>query len=180
MERGEFKKNYMGEDLTEVLRPPRFVVQLALLNQEMASQFPALLKNLSAHGAFVETIPSCKGKVIDLEFSFPGQKNHFHITARIVWSRTVNETNKFKSPGLGVEFLCYNQGTKEDLENQLKYWGELALISESDLHIPALLTEPHTGCLGRPANTDTMIFFSTLDDNEIDDAITTFMSNTLQ
>ena len=72
-----------GHDQREV----RYGVTLPLLNKRFAIHHGAKLRNLSTTGAFLETVPERVDRILDLEFSFPGQKNSFHVTARVLWAR---------------------------------------------------------------------------------------------
>jgi len=161
------------------LRPPRFAVQLTLFNQEfsLSTEEPALLKNLSSRGAFIETQPTVQGKIIDLEFSFPGQKINYQIKAQVTWSRDRNQS-KNKPTGMGVRFLEFNQGTEQELINHLKYWGELRKPSPRIFPLPTGTHQTRPGCTGMPPNTMLMMYL-TFEDNEIEEAIDFFLQKIL-
>ena len=169
-----FKSKPMKETSLLSSRPPRFAVQLSLLNREANTKIPAYLKNLSFKGGFLETIPMTHKKTMDLEFAFPGHKGHFHITARVIWCRQVNETSKNKPPGMGFEFLSFKKGTEEELSNQLRYWGEIqdkGSFPKVNLH--ALLKSQNSQLKRKfPASqTKSPFIFSNIREKEIDEAL---------
>lgn len=97
-------------------RRKRYVVELHLVNKRFAPRVDATIRNLSVQGAFLATAPELIGRIIDVEFAFPGQKSPFHVTARVIWS---------EKAGMGVRFLRFLRGTQEDLEHALSAWAAL-------------------------------------------------------
>lgn len=147
-----------------VPRPPRFSVQVMLKNS------PGIIRNLSARGALIEnlnaSLPSL-AQCFEVEFAFPGQRTHYIVSARIV--RRDSQTGS-----AALQFLSFQEGSEEDLLNDLIYWGELSRSTGELFSVT-----PPPGCHSMNRQAELMPFFCTFDDREIDRALDGFMRHIL-
>ena len=124
-------------------RVKRFAIQLPLRNKTFTPQIPAQITNLGPMGAFLETVPEREGRIVDLEFSFPGQVGSFRVTGRVLWSRGGKGANleKGQPMGCGIRFLHFNQGSPEELKTLLEAWSELNEQAQA-AHLKVVAPEP--------------------------------------
>ena len=127
-------------------RVPRFKVDFPLKQGASTPKFPARIRNLSAEGAFIETLPESKGRILDLEFAFPNQKGSFLITGQVLWFQRPSQIEKIQQHpiGMGVKFLKFIRGTPRELERYLLEWSEIDPVEtfeemrSSTRHLPQI------------------------------------------
>ena len=124
-------------------REGRFSVNLPVNNKRFSPKNPASIRNLSLNGAFLETLPIREGRIIDVEFVFPGYSPGFHVLARIMWCRrTPVGAPKGDLPmGMGIKFIRFIRGKKQELKELLKNWQELHSMDASG-HLRLLGPKP--------------------------------------
>jgi uncharacterized protein (TIGR02266 family) len=105
----------------EQRREPRIVAEFKVDYRAMGRFITDYSRNISPHGLFVQTsLPLAVGEQLRIRLTLPDGEAPFALDGVVKW---VAERRKGQVPGMGVEFLDFDDATRRKVESLIRSAG---------------------------------------------------------
>jgi uncharacterized protein (TIGR02266 family) len=85
---------------------PRTTAKIRITFNSASDFFRAYIGNLGTGGLFIRTAQSVPtGTMLNLEFNLPNNDHFIQVKGKVVWTRSKEESDEKKPPGLGIQFV---------------------------------------------------------------------------